>query len=153
MPNLTFNIAKGHVNEYHNRVNGNDPSGSELVVIAVVSTDTDDAVRDVDTVAALLALGSTAEATNTNYARQDLTDTDIAAAGVDDTNNRKDAALPQVTFSSIAAGDNWTDIVIAYDATGSGADSALVPLTIHEFAVTPNGGNIIINAGDYFRAS
>lgn len=153
MPNLVFNVAKGKVAEYHDRVNGNDPAASELVVIAVNSTDTDDAVQDVDTVAALLALGSTAEVTNTNYARQDLTDTDIAASAVDDTNNRMGSALPQVTFSSIAAGDAWTDIVIAYDPTGSSADSALVPLTIHEFAATPNGGDIVINAGDYFRGS
>lgn len=153
MPTLTFNIAKGKVAEYHDRVNGNDPAASELVVIALVSTDTDDAVRDVDSIQALLALGSTAEATNSGYARQDLTDSDLSAAGVDDTNNRMDAALPETTFSSVSAGDSWTDIVIAYDPTGSSADSALIPLTIHEFAVTPNGGDITINAGDYFRAS
>ena len=153
MPTLVFNIAKGKVNEYHDRVNGNDPAGSELVVIAINSTDTDDAVRDVDSIQALLALASTAEVTNTNYARQDLTDTDLAASDVDDTNNRRDAALPQVTFSSIAAGDAWTDIVIAYDSTGSAADSALIPLTIHEFAVTPDGTDIVITAADYFRAS
>lgn len=153
MPTLTFNIAKGQVAGYHDRVNGNDPAGSELVVIAIVSTDTDDAVQDVDTIAALLALGSTAEATNSGYARQDLTDAELGVLEVDDTNNRMDAPLPEVTFSSVVAGDNWTDLVIAYDPTGSSADSALIPLTIHEFAKTPDGSDIVVNAGDYFRAS
>lgn len=153
MASFTFNVAKGRVAQLHKNVNDNDPTASELVVIALnVTGDQDAAMKDADTVAALLALSNVAEVTNTGYSRQDLTDTDLADTTVDDSGDAQTAAVPQVTFSSISAGDGWTDIVIAYDASGSGADSALVPLTLSDFVQTPNGSDIIIQAGNYFSA-
>lgn len=153
MATFTFNAAKGRVAQLHTNVNDNDPAGSELVVIALnVTGDQDAVMKDADTVAALLALGSVAEVTNTGYSRVDLTDADIAAPTVDDTGDAQTCAITEVTFSSIAAGDAWTDIVIAYDPTGSSADSALVPLTLSDFAKTPDGSDIVIQAGTYFSA-
>ena len=156
MADFVFNVAKGKVNEYHDRVDGNDPSASELVLLVLsVTGDQDAAMIDVDTVAALLALSNVAEVTNTNYARIDLNDTEISASTVDDTNNRREADLPDQTWSAIAAGDAWTDLVVAYDPTGSSADSALIPLTLHDFAATPDGNDITaqFNAAGYFRGA
>jgi hypothetical protein len=98
-----------------------------------------------------------AEATNSNYARKVLTDSDLAALpSPDDTNNRYDIDLPDQTWSAVAAGDNWTDLLICYDPdTTGGADSAIIPLTLHDFSVTPDGSDIVaqIAAAGFFRAS
>ncbi len=155
MADIVCNIAKGKAAAYHDNVEQNSPAGCELVLIAIVSTNTDDERGDVDTVSALLALGSTVEATNTNYARKDLLAADITQA-VDDSNNWVDQDITvDPVWTSVVAGSNWTHLVVAYDPTGSSADTSLIPLTIHDFAVTPNGGDItaqIATAG-YYRAA
>ncbi len=156
MANLTFNIAKGMVNAYADNVENNSPAGCELVLIALVVTgDQDAAMRDADTVAALLALSNVAEATNTGYSRIDLVAASGVATAVDDTNDRREADFDDQTFLTVSAGDNWTDMVVAYDPTGSSADSALIPLTLSDFVVTPNGGDIQaqVAAAGFFRAS
>lgn len=156
MSDLVCNIAKGRVVEYYNRVKGNDPSTSALIVIALVVTgDRDAVIKDADDVATILADGSIAEATNSGYARATLTDSDLVALPApDDTNDRYDIAVPEITFSSIVAGDNWTDLLIAYDAdTGAGTDSNLIPLTLHDFSRVPDGNDITVSAGNFFRAS
>lgn len=154
MADFVFNVAKGSIRTYHDNVANDVVAASELVVIALsVTGDQDAAMKDADTVAALLALANVAEVTNTNYARLDNTDTDVSAATVNDTDDRVECDLPDQTFSSISAGDAWTDIVIAYDPTGSSADSALIPLSLHDYAVTPDGSDLIVQITDYARAS
>ena len=143
MADLVFNIAKGRFVELYNRVDLNDPTTAELYVLAINTTATDAALRDLDTVAAIEADALTAEATNAGYARKVLTDTDIVAFAPDDVNDRVDVDIPDQTFTAVAAGSNWTDIVIAYGLNG-GADSAKVPLTLHDFVVTPSGADIVM---------
>lgn len=154
MANLVPNIALGQVVAYYRRVDENDPSTAELYVIAFNCGDTDASVRRADTVAAIEALASTAEATNSGYARKTLTDTDLTAFAPDDTNDRVDLVIADQTFTAVAAGSAWTDICIAYGLNG-GADSAKVPLTWHDFAVTPNGGDITVDvpAAGFYRAT
>ena len=56
----------------------------------------------------------------------------------------------------MAAGTNWTDLVICYDSdTTAGTDSNIIPLTLHDFVVTPDGSDITaqIAAAGFFRAS
>lgn len=157
MADLTCNVAKGKVNAYHDRVNDNDPANSALIIVALVVTgDQDDAIRDADTLAAVLALANVAEATNTNYARKTLTDADIGASTVDDTNNHRASDIPDQTWSAVAAGSNWTDLLICYDGdTTAGTDANIIPLTLHDFAVTPDGNDIVaqMHADGYFKAS
>lgn len=156
MANLVFNIAKGMVNQYVSNVENNSPAGCELVLIAyVVVSDQDAAMIDVDTIAALEALSNVAEATNGSYARIDLVAADNVASAVDDSNDRRESDFDDQTFSSVASGDNWTDLVVAYDPTGSSADSALIPLTLSDFVVTPDGNDIVaqVNAAGFFRAA
>lgn len=156
MADQIFNIALGRVAELYNRVDVNDPANAALIVIVLVSTDTDAAVKDVDTVSALTALTNTAEATNTGYARKTLTDTDLVAFAPDDTNDRVDLDIPDQTWTSVSAGDNWTDLAICYDSdTTGGTDANIVPLTWHDFVVSPNGGDITaqIAAAGFYRAA
>ena len=156
MADFVFNIAKGRVAEFYNRVDTNDPANSALIIVVIdANGDTDATMRDRDDLAALLG-GTANEVTNTNYARKTLTDADLAAFAADDTNDRVDLDFADQTWTAVAAGTAWTDILVCYDSdTTGGADSAIIPLTCHDFAVTPDGSDITaqIAAAGFFRAS
>lgn len=156
MANLVLNIGLGRVAELYNRVDTNDPTNSALVIVAIdAGADTDATIRDRDDLATLLA-GTSNEVTNSGYARKVLTDADILAFAPDDTNDRVDLDIPDQTWTGIGAGTAWTDLLICYDNdTTSGTDSNIIPLTLHDFAVTPDGSDITaqIAAAGFFRAS
>lgn len=156
MADFLFNIAKGRVAEFYNRVKSNDPANSALIIVVIdANGDTDATMRDRDDLAALVG-GTANEVTNTNYARKVLTDADLAALSIDDTNDRIDLDIPDLTWTAVAAGTAWTDILVCYDPdTTGGTDSAIIPLTCHDFAVTPDGSDITaqIAAAGFFRAS
>jgi len=156
MADLVFNIAKGKVAEYAARVNANDPTNSALIVVAINTTATDATLRDLDTLAAIEADANTAEVTNTGYARKVLTDASSITVTVDDTNDRVDVDIPDQTWTGVAAGTAWTDLVLCYDAdTTAGTDANIVPLTLHDFALTPDGSDVTaqIATGGFYRAS
>ena len=157
MADFVFNISKGRVAELYNRVDTNDPANSALIVIVLATSglEADSVLQDVDTVTALVA-GTTNEVTNTNYARKTLTDAEIGALTPDDTNNRMDVDIPDQTWTAVAAGDGWSKLVVCYDNDTTGdTDSNLIPLTAHDFVVTPDGSDITaqINSAGFFRAS
>lgn len=156
MADLVFNIAKGRVAELYNRVDSNDPANSALIIALWNTAATDATLRDLDTVAAIEADANTAEITNSGYARKTLTDADIVAFSPDDTNDRVDLDIPDQTWTGVAAGTAITDLSVSYDNdTTSGTDSNQVPMTWHDFAVTPDGSDITaqIAAAGFFRAS
>lgn len=150
------NIALGRAVELYRRVDTNDPANAVLLVVMIATTATDATLKDLDTLAAILADGNTAEATNTNYARKVLTDSDLVAFAPDDANDRADLDIPDQTFVAPAAGDDWTDMLICYDPDSTGGDdSAVVPISQHDFEVSPDGSDItaqIATAG-FYRAS
>lgn len=154
MANMVLNIALGQVAGYYRRVDENDPSTAELYVIVFNTSAADSVIRDLDTIAAIEADASTAEVTNSGYARKALTDTDLTAFSADDTNDRVDLVIADQTWTGVAAGTAWTDVCIAYGVNG-GTDSGVVPMTWHDFAVTPNGGDITMDvpATGFFRAT
>ncbi len=157
MADQVFNIAKGRVAELYNRVDTNDPANSALIIVILATSgiESDATLRDVDTLTALVA-GTTNEVTNSGYARKTLTDADLVAFAADDTNDRVDLDIPDQTWTGVAAGDGWNDFVVCYDGdTTAGTDANIVPLTMHDFVVTPDGSDItaqIATAG-FFRAS
>jgi hypothetical protein len=154
---LVFNIAKGRVAELYNRVDTNDAANAVLLVIALNANGATDAtLRDYDTMTAIEGDASAAEVTNSGYARKVLADADLTAFAPDDTNDRVDLDIPDQTWTAVGAGSAWTDIIIAYDNDSTaGTDSSVVPLTLHDFAVTPSGSDITMQvaAAGFFRAS
>ena len=155
MADIVCNIAKGRAAVYHDNVEQNVPTGCKLVLVAIESTNTDDERRDVDTLSALLALGSTLEVTNSGYGRIDFAAGAISQT-VDDSNNWVDQDIDSdPVFSSIVTGDDWTHLVVCYSPGAASADSAIIPLTVHDFVISPNGGDITANisANGYYRAS
>lgn len=157
MADLVANIAKGRVIELYNRVKSNDPTNSALVIVVIdAGAVTDDQLRDYDDLATML--GAVTERNTNNWARKVLTDADLAALpSPDDTNNWFQIDIPDQTWTAVGAGGGAsTDLVICYDAdTTGGTDANILPLTIHDFAVTPDGSDITaqIDANGFFRAS
>lgn len=156
MANQVFNIALGRVAEFYNRVDTNDPAAAELVImiLATAGIETDAVLKDKDTFADVVS-GTTNEVTNTGYAKKVLGDVDIVAFAPDDTNDRVDLDIPDQTWTAVAAGDGWNDLVTGYDPVGAQTMTDIIPMTLHDFVVTPDGSDItaqIATAG-FYRAS
>jgi len=157
MADFIFNIAKGRVAELYNRVQTNDPTNSALVVVAINTTETDDTLGDLDTLAAVLANANTAEVANTGYARIVRTDSDLSALSPDDSNNRMDLDMADFEFGAITDDDvDWTDLILCYDGdTTAGTDANIIPLAQYDFPITIDGSNVTatLNAAGFYRAS
>lgn len=155
MADFVFNIAKGRTVELYNRVDSNDPANSALIVVPVdVGATTDATIKDFDTLAQVLAGGVT-ERTTGGWNRKTLTDTDLAAWAPDDTNDRVDVDMPDVTWTGVSTGA-VTDYIVCYDNdTTAGTDANLIPLTQHDFPITPDGSDVtaVIAATGFFRAT
>lgn len=155
MADLVFNVAKGRVAEFYNRVDTNDPANSALIIVPVdVGATTDATIRDFATLAAVLGGGVT-ERTTGGWNRKTLTDVELAALTIDNVNDRVDLDIPDQTWTAVTAGA-VTDLIICYDNdTTTGTDSNLIPLTLHDFAITPDGSDVVavIAAAGFFRAS
>jgi hypothetical protein len=152
LANYVFNIAKGRVNEFFNRVDSNDPANSAIVLIPLAVTDTEANRQDDATVAAFL--GALPDEAGVSWGRKTLTDVELAAWAPDNVNNRGPASIPQVTWTAPAAGQNTVGLLVAYDAdTTAGTDANLIPLVHCDFAVTADGNDVVVSAGDVFRAS
>lgn len=159
MADFVFNVALGRVAEFYNRVDSNDPANSALVIVALKASgiSSDATLKDLTTLAAVLASGTTAEATNTGYARKTLDDTAIGTLTPDNTNDRMDVDIPDQTWTAVqTTGGAWGKLLVCYDNdTTGGTDSNLIPLTAHDFAVTPDGSDItaVIAAAGFYRAA
>lgn len=156
MADFVYNIAKGRVVELYNRVDTNDPANSVLVIMACNTTATDATLKDLADLGSVIADVNTAEVTNTGYARKVLSDVDLAAWAPDLTNDWVDLIIPNQTWTAVAAGTAWSDLVISYDSDSTtGTDANIVPLTQHDFVVTPDGSDITaqISASGFYRAA
>lgn len=155
MADFVFNIAKGRVVEYYNRVESDDPTNSALILVPLSASGTEAQGQDLDTLAAVEADGNFAEQTGGGWVRKTLTATELAALpSPDDTNNRYAVAVPEVTWTGPTAASDTTGLLVCYDPdTTAGTDANIIPLTHHTFAVTADGNDVILTAGDWFRAS
>lgn len=158
MANLVFNIALGRCAQFYINVDANSPAGAELVVavLATSGIESDATLKDKDTFSDVVS-GTTNEVTNSGYAKKVLAGADLQAytVGLDDANDRIDLDIPDQTWTGVAAGDGWNDLVIGYDPVGSQTHTDIIPMTLHDFVVTPDGSDItaqIATAG-FFRAS
>ena len=157
MANQIFNIALGRVAELYNRVDLSDPTNAVLVIVvlATASIESDAVLKDKDDLTALVS-GATTEVTNSGYARKVLTDSDIVAFAPDDANDRVDLDMPDQTWTGVAAGDGFNDFIVCYDSDSTGGvDSGIVPMTMHDFVLVPDGSDITaqIAAAGFYRAS
>ncbi|MFM9675774.1 hypothetical protein [Streptomyces brasiliscabiei] len=135
MADVVANIAKGRILTYAGLPAANDA----LVAIPLEATGlpSDDTLQDYDTMAALLAGAATEQ---TSMGRQTLTGVVIS---VDDTENTAGFDANDILWTA-ATGNPVGKLAICYDPdTTGGTDADLVPLTLHDFEVTPDGSDIV----------
>jgi hypothetical protein len=143
--NFAYNRSKGREVEFAERIIANDPANSAFILEIVNTTESDATLQDLDDFAAIESNANTAEVTNTNYARKTLDQT-VVTRTYDDTNNRVEVFFPDQTWVAVATGTAWTDAITGYDSdTTTGTDSAVLPVTQHDFAVTPDGSDITLD--------
>lgn len=153
MANIVFNIAKGRVGEFYNRVKSNDPANSAIILVPIETAglEADATLIDKDDLAAVLAGTTNEQAT---MGRKTLTDADLAAMPApDDANDRYDFSLPTTTWAA-AGGNPISKILVCYDSdTTGGTDANIIPLTMFDFAVSPSGTDVQMTGGVFYRAS
>lgn len=136
------NIAKGRINEFARRVDGNDPATAGFVVVLLQDTglETLGVLEDYDTLAAILGSTNT-EVSVTSYARLVLTDTDVAPPTVDDGADEQTFDTGDFDFGALEAGQDVAAAVICYAPDTGGADSTFIPvhITIPASPVATNG--------------
>lgn len=145
MADVVFNIALGKVKYYAELPATNDA----LIVIPLESSglEADATLRDYDDVAALLA-GTTNE--QTTAGRKTVTSVTVT---VDDTNNRVDIDIADQVWTGLT-GNAIGALLIAYDPdTTAGTDSTLIPLTKHDWSITPDGSDVTATVANFYRAS
>ena len=153
MANYMLNIAKGRFAEFCNRVDANDPTNSAIILVPLSATDTEANRQDDDDLATFLAAAPNEQASG-GWVRKTLTDADLPAPAPNDASNYYAGTLPAVTWTGPTAGNNTVALAICYDAdTTSGTDSNIIVMTVCDFAVTADGNDVILNAGDFARAS
>jgi hypothetical protein len=145
---FVFNIAKGRFVYYATL-----PAASDaliLVPIEASGVEADDTLNNYDDLATLLAASNNEQ--TANMGRKTITSVTVT---VDDTNNRADVDFADPVWTG-ATGNAVSDLLTCYDGdTGTGGDANIIPLTCHDFSVTPDGSNItaVLNASGLARAS
>ncbi len=155
MASTPFNIALGRAVELYKRVQENDPSTSQFVIMVLKTTVADSVMIDYDTFADILA-GASVEADFTNYVRKFVVDTDLAAAAQDDTDDKFNIDMPNPTWSSAGGATNNTTakIIIGYDKLGTNIDANIEPVGHYDFIATTDGNDITgnVDAAGFYSA-
>ncbi|MBQ0827709.1 hypothetical protein [Streptomyces tagetis] len=135
MADLVTNIGKGrHVYYASTAQAGTGGAKLTAVVLEASGLESDDALQDHDTLAALLGANSE----QTVMGRKTLTGVTVT---VDDVGNKASWTAGDLVWTD-ATGPATGKIAVCFDPTGSSPDSGLIPLTVHDFAVTPDGTTI-----------
>lgn len=151
MANYVFNIAKGRVAEFYNRVENNDPATSIISIHVLSATPAQATAQDVDDYAALITAGAV-ELNANGWSVKTLTDTELAAfPAPDDAADRYAVPVPAINWTPTAG--NAVGLVVCYSSLATPTNAQRIPLTHHDFTHTADGSQINVNAGDFFRAS
>lgn len=150
MADFVFNVAKGKAGHYATLPGADD--SLIVVLLQSVGIDSDATMIDLDTLA--LVVTTSDEATFTNYARKTAAS---VLSTVDDTNDRLDADFADLTWTAAggAANNTLAKLVVAYKPTAASADTAVIPLTAHDFSVTTDGSDLIaqVATAGFYRAA
>lgn len=165
MADFVFNVAKSRARVFYDAVDTNSTAAiagtgvtstanSALIIVLLEASgiEADSTLKDYDDLSSLLA-GTSNE--QTTMGRKTLTDSDLAASSTDDTNDRVDLDIPDQTWTG-ATGNAVAKLLVCFDPdTTGGTDSSIVPLTAHDFSITPDGSDVTaqIAAAGFYRAA
>lgn len=152
MADFVFNSSKGKFAYYATLPATND--ALVFVLLKATGLETDSTLKDYDDLASLLA-GTSDECDFTNYARKSVTSATVTP---DDTNDRLDTDVADQTWASAGGATNNSTgkMLICYDPdTTTGTDSSVIPLTAHDYAVTTDGSDLLVQiaAAGFGRAA
>lgn len=145
MADFVFNLSKGKVGYYATLPAANDA----IIMVPIESSgvETDAVLRDKDSLSDVLS-GATNE--QTTMGRKTLASVTVT---IDDSNDRVDVDSADPVWTA-ASGNAISDVSTYYDPdTTTGTDADLIPLTWHDFSVTPDGSDITVQVANFFRAS
>lgn len=138
MANFVFPCAKGRFVEKYSLLTGSD----NIVVVLLLSSglQADATLAGYTNLATLLAATSD-EATFTNYARIILASGNIT---ITTTTTVTVALTGNLVWNSAGGAVNNTlgALLTCYRPTSGSADSAIIPMTKHDFSTTTAGGNL-----------
>lgn len=136
MANWISNIAKGRFAYYATLPAAND--ALIVVVLEAAGLEADATLKDYDTLAALLA-GTTNE--QTTMGRKTATGVTVT---VNDATDLVDVDTDDLTWVT-ATGNAVGALLVCYDPdTTGGTDADLIPLSKHDFTITPDGVNNVV---------
>lgn len=150
MANGVFNIAKGKLAYYATL-----PAANDAIIVVLLKASglvADSVMVDYDDLAAVLA-GASDEADFSNYVRKTGASVTVT---VDDTNDRVDLDLADITWTAATTGQALGKLLVCYDSdTTGGTDSGIIPLTYHDFTATTDGNDLVatIAAAGFARAA
>lgn len=146
MADGVFNIAKGRVAYYSTL-----PASDDALIVVPIETsglEADDTLNNYDTLSALLAATNNEQST---MGRKTITTVSVT---VNDTTNLVDVDFADPVWSA-ATGNAVSKLLVCYDPdTTGGDDTTVIPLTHHDFVVTPDGTDITgtVAASGFYRA-
>ena len=121
------------------------PVGGDNIVIVLLQSaglQADATLNNYQTLSAMLAANS--EATFTNYSRIFLSNTSGITVTVNTSTGVTTVDIPDQVWTAAGGATNNTlgALVTCYRRLSTDPDSAILPLTKHDFAVTTTGGNL-----------
>lgn len=146
MGHIVFNVAVGKVRWYAQQA-GVGNAALIAVPLEAAGLVSDATMRDYATLADLLA-GATNE--QTTIGRKSIT---VVSDTVNNTSDRWEGDFADLVWTT-PSGNGIGAIVICFDAdTGAGTDANIVPLTKHDWVMTPEGSSITATVADFCRAA
>lgn len=154
MDNFVFNAAKGRAVEFYYRAENNDGTNAAIILVPCSASDTEANAQDADDLTAALATAIN-EQSSGGWSRKTLESVQLATfPSPNDTDNRYDIQVPSVTWTGPTAGNNTTGLLICFDYdTTAGTDANIIPISHHDFVVTADGNDVVLNVGDFLRCS
>lgn len=117
-----------------------DGGAANAEIRLLKTAEADDALRDYQTMTALLA-GTSVEADFTNYIDKDITNANITIT-YDDANNRVDLDIPDQTWTSAGNATNNTLAKLVFCQDAGAGDANKIPMSSHDFVVTTDGSDL-----------
>jgi len=140
--NFVFNRAKGAA---HEKIR--DGAGVTVALLKASGIEADDTLNNAVIFSGLVS-GATDEATDGSYARKTVANGSVTITQ-DDTNNWVTLDIADQTWTALAGGA-ISDAVVSENVNAAAND---IPLTLHDFSVTPDSSDVTATTTDFYKAA
>jgi hypothetical protein len=135
MANEVFNIVLGRFVHWCTL-----PAASDALIVVPIETtglEADGTLNNYDDLSTLLAASNNEQ---TTMGRKTVSAS--VTVTIDDTNDWVDVDMPDQVWTG-ATGNAISKLLICYDGdTGTGTDANILPMTYHDFTITPDGSDV-----------